>query len=51
MEKFFLKSWNIKLETWQIALLLLVATLGAIGFGALVEKAATDNKSSGVQPH
>ena len=51
MEKFFLRLWTIKVETWQVALVLIVATLGVIGFGAAVEKAATDNKSSGVQPH
>ena len=48
MEKFFLKLWTIKVETWQFALLLIVAILGVIGFGALVEKAASDKKTSGI---
>ena len=48
MEKFFLKLWTIKVETWQVALVLIVAMLGVIGFGAAVEKAATSRGSAGI---
>ncbi len=41
MEKFFLKRLKFSAEVWQIVLLLLVAILGVIGFGALVELGAT----------
>ena len=46
MEKFFLKRLKFSVEVWQIILLLLAASLGVIGFGALVEKAATESQAS-----
>ncbi len=41
VEKFFLK--HRKVTTWKIGLLLIIAVLGLVGFGALVEHAATDS--------
>ncbi len=48
VEKFFLKRRTISLENWQIGLLLIVAILSLIVFGALVGKAATDNDAPGI---
>ena len=42
MEKFVLKRLKLAVEVWQIGLLLIVAILGVMAFGALVEKGATD---------
>ena len=42
LEKFFLKQRKITIENWQIGLFLLVAVVGLVGFGALVEIAASD---------
>lgn len=49
MEKFFLKRRMIPVENWQVAFLVIVVALSFIGFGALVEHAATDrDRASGV---
>lgn len=48
MEKFFLKSRSFSIENWQIGLLLIVTIVLLVGFGALVEKAATDENAPGV---
>ena len=48
MEKFFLKRIKFALEVWQIGLLSIVALFGLIGFGAMVEMAATSNSPRGL---
>lgn len=45
MEKFFSKHLTLNIEVWQIGLALIAAVLGVIGFGALVEKGATDENA------
>ena len=45
MEKFFLKPLKIVIETWIAVFLIIVAIIGFIGFGALVEKGATDGNA------
>lgn len=46
MEKFFLKRRTVSVENWQIGLLLIIAVLTLIGFGAMVEWAGRKNDSA-----
>ena len=48
MEKFFLKRVKFAIEIWQIGLLVIVAVLGLIGYGAVVELAATNSSVRGI---
>ncbi len=48
LEEFFLKRRRINYENWQLGLLLIIVIISVVGFGALVEHAASDPYRSGV---